>query len=39
MDDIQRMRLDMDHRGIVLQKRLKKYQRAQPTHWLLEEAK
>lgn len=24
MDDIQRMRLDMDRRGIVLQKRLKK---------------
>lgn len=39
MDDIQRMRLDMDHWGIVLQKRLKKFQRAQPTHWVLEEAK
>lgn len=25
MDDMQRMRLDMDHRGIVLQKRLKKF--------------
>lgn len=26
MDDIKRMRLDMDHWGIVLQKRLKKFQ-------------